>query len=216
MLPIALAFGAHDVLRGRWDNVGILLSMSLSFLSLMSHIAANGFRPSLNKTRLTSVLADAVPRLQHPAVSAFLLDVYLFQPTDESVQNALKQALITTDKSEIGSFTPRHFCALYRILKGPSDASLQRAALAALTRVGTADSVPHIERLSSIDAKEKWQCELRMAAAECLESLRARLAAEQASATLLRAADGSPDRLLQPAAAPAAQDADVLLRSTND
>jgi hypothetical protein len=96
-----------------------------------------------------------------------------------------------------------------------SSSDLSAAVVTALRHVGDSRAISNLQKLAHGKGPSKKNVELRDKAQQCILAIQARIPAEKARETLLRAANapGDPeDTLLRPAGSSAGDDASTLLR----
>jgi hypothetical protein len=136
---------------------------------------------------------------------------------DPVVIAALKRLLPRLKASDAGLLNPDQRKGLYAALNTYIGKGIQfhLAVLQAIEQVGDSGAIPHVERIAYSEAATVNEKQLREAARECLQSLKARAEQERLSRTLLRLAsapDSPAETLLRPAQGAPEADPNRLLR----
>lgn len=192
VIPVAFAYIA-PVIGADWTLLFLLMLVVVSYLRERTTPAHRAIASLLGEMK--------DPRFIGPAVEMVLeSNVKASNATMNSILRALKRMTrqLRADQSEM--LTKKQKQALLTLLQTPyADFELMVSILKALEQVGDADAIPVVERLTEQSVEK-----VRIAAEECLGTLRVRARQNEQAQTLLRAcanASIAPETLLRPACA---------------
>ncbi|MCX6360559.1 MAG: hypothetical protein NT029_12155 [Armatimonadetes bacterium] len=142
-------------------------------------------------------------------------DLYMRTEAEEALIGLLPRF----KASDAGCLSDAQRACLHRTLKAPKrrrEADLIVAVIGALTEIGDARALPHVERLAEETARTEAQRLVQRAAMEALPALHERIEVARAARTLVRPAQGGPgaDTLVRPAAPSADTPVELLVRAS--
>ena len=143
-------------------------------------------------------------------------DLYLATEAEEALIGLLPRF----KASDAGCLSDAQRACLHRTLRAPKrrrEADLIVAVIGALTEIGDAKALPHVERLAEESARTEAQRLVQRAAMEALPALRDRIELARAARTLVRPAQAGPgaDTLVRPAAPSADTPVELLVRASS-